>query len=417
MNNKKLLFVASRQFWPTTSGKEITLYFNCKGLREKCGYDIYLFCFADKNADRSIPHPDFIKDVVYVDTPKIASSIVTIIKQSFLFDKWPLQNSMFYSNKIAKKLLAYFEKIDPDAMVIDMVRLVPYYSKLPKKSIPKILIEDDLLAKRYGRQIEASGSGNIAGYFSNSMPNFINKITNFKFIKNVVLNLEIKRLNKYENCLASMFDYITFISPIEAEEFNKMHNTDKAVVLTMGADIEYYAESQDMKHMENSMSIVGNFTYEANASSIEWINNNILPHLPKDITYYVIGKFPEELKKTVNDPRVKIMGYVDDIRKVVKATDIYLSPVVFGTGIKTKIIEAMAMGMPVITNSVGAEGLNVTNKKELVIADTAEDMIDAINELKKNDGLRRKIGESGQDYVKKYHDWNKIYDVFGDIGL
>ena len=194
MGNKKLLFVASRQFWPTTTGKEITLYFNCKGLHEKYGYDIYLFCFADKKTDKSISHPSFIHNVEYADVPSITKSILTIFRHSLMFDKWPLQNSMFYDDKIASKLAAYFNKVDPDVLIIDMVRLVPYCNKLPNKALHKILIEEDLLAKRYKRQIEDSGKGNIAGYFSNSMPGFINKFTNFKFIKNMILIFQIMKI-------------------------------------------------------------------------------------------------------------------------------------------------------------------------------------------------------------------------------
>ena len=415
---KRLLFVATRQFWPTTTGKEITLFHNCKGLCEKYGYEIYLFCFADKNTDKQRQKPDFIHDVVYVDAPGIKKSFPLIMKNSLLTGKWPIQNSMLYSRHISKELQKYYQKIKPDVLIIDMVRLVPYFDDLPVDSIKKILIEDDLLAKRYRQQLKTSGEGNITGYLSSSMPGLLNSIVSCRFVKNIILKTEIKRLDRYEKCLPNKFDYITFISPIEAEEFNRQNDTDKAVTLTMGADIEYCAQIESVaEHKDNSMVIVGNYSYAPNAASLKWICEKVMPLLPENITYYIIGNFPKELRQAIKDERIKPLGYVDDIRTVVKSTEIYLSPVLFGTGIKTKVVEAMAMGMPVITNTVGAEGLNVTDGKELFIKDTPEDIAKTVKMILDDTQLGHKVGKRGQKFVAQYHDWNKIYQVFGQMGL
>lgn len=413
---KKLLFVATRQFWPTATGKQLTLYYNCKGLHEQYGYDIYLFCFADKNTDKIREKPDFIHEVVYVDTPGIRKSLGNIIWKSAITEEWPLQNSLFYSKAIAGQLSEYYEKVKPDVLIIDMVRLAPYLDALPADSIKKILIEDDLLAKRYQQQLSSVG-GNVAGYLNDTMPGILNNLTNFKFIKNIVLKTEIKRLLKYEAQLPKKFDYITFISPIEAKEYNRQYHTDKAITLTMGADVEYYAQGKPEPHKENSLSIVGNFSYAPNAASLEWISEKILPKLPQNVTYYVIGKFPEELHTTAYSPKIRSLGYVNDIRSVVKSTDVYFSPIAFGTGVKTKIVEAMAMGMPVVTNSVGAEGLNVTSGRELFIADDSDEIAKIVKQLLNDSKLCESVGKCGQEFVQKYHDWNKIYWVFGEMGL
>lgn len=252
---------------------------------------------------------------------------------------------------------------------------------------------------------------------SDSISGGLNRIINSRFVSRIILNGEIRRLEKYESKLPAKFDYITFISPIETREYNEKYNTNKAVTLTMGADVEYCAAGKADQHKEKSISVVGNFSYGSNAASMEWINEKILPGLPEDVKYYVVGKFPQELKEKINNNRIVSLGFVDDFRTVIKSTEVYVSPILFGTGIKTKVVEAMAMGMPVVTNSVGAEGLAVKNGQELFIEDDPEKMVEIISMLLSDKELRERIGKQGQAFVRSNHNWDKVFEVFGQMGL
>lgn len=421
MKKKKLLFVASRQFWPTSGGKEITLYFNCKGLSEEYGYDIYLFCFADKNAQRDLEKPKFIKELVYADVPSAWQGIASILKYSILGKEWPLQNSLYYNKEMSKRLIGFCQKVEPDVVVIDMVRLVPYADdlfKMKTRSWKKmILIEDDLLAKRYRRQLEASSSGNMAGQYSKNLPLALNRLSNYPIVKKSVLSLEAGRLEKYERKCIDKFDFITFISPIETAEFNGMYHTSKGITLTMGADVRYYAEGNIDKYEPNSMSIVANFTTAANADSIEYICSEILPRLSHDAKYYVMGRCPDDIKKKYETSKVQFLGFVEDIREIAKSTTLYLSPMVYGTGIKTKIVEAMAMGIPVVTNDIGAEGLNVRDGEHLFVCKTNDEIVERINQLFFDKELRERIASTGQMFVLKNHTWEKVYEAFDQMGL
>lgn len=73
--------------------------------------------------------------------------------------------------------------------------------------------------------------------------------------------------------------------------------------------------------------------------------------------------------------------------------------------------------MSVVTNSIGAEGLNVHNGQEIFIAETPEKIANAVMLLLNNPSLRRKVGSAAQEYIQKYHDWNRVYKAFGEMGL
>jgi len=413
--SKKLLFIATRQFWPTSTGKEITLYYNCKGLFEKFGYEIHLLCFSNKNTDKTLKKPDFIHEVRYVDVPSIGHALMNG-GFSGLLKGWPLQNVMFYSKQIDSFIQSYYRTVKPSVVFFDMIRLVPYATNFKNETVKKILIEDDFLAKRYQRQMKSQG-GNISGYMSGNISGGINRLISMQWLRNLILLIESKRLLKYEQCSPNLFDHITFISPVEARDYNNMYHTDKAITLTMGAEIKYLADKAADKIDTNTLTIVGNFSYAPNAASLQWIDRHVLPLLSDNIQYNVIGRCPDELKQTITSKRINFLGFVHDIRPVVKSAAVYFSPICFGTGIKTKIVEAMAMGMPVVTNSVGAEGLDVQHGRELFIAETAEDMADIVKRLMADEELRKRVGECGQRFVARHHDWDVVYKAFETMGL
>lgn len=413
---KKVLMIATRQFWPISSGKEITLYYNCKGLHEKYGYEIHLICFASKDTDELREKPDFIHEVKYVKIHPVKDMLGSMIING-LYKKWPMQNAMFYSKRIDNFIYDYYSKLQPCVVFFDMVRLAPYAQHFIQEPVKKILIEDDLLAKRYRRQVAAGKGGGVTGYLSNSVPSMVNRLTNLPWIRKCILLQEASRLDNYEKDCVNWFDYITFVSPIEMREYNQQHRTDKGVTLTVGTDASYYAEDIFAEKKFNTLVVVGNFEYAPNAASIKWIDEEIMPKLPPNIVLYAIGKFPESLKAEINSSNICPLGYVDDIRMAVKSASVYLSPIVFGTGIKNKIVEAMAMGMPVVTNSIGAEGLDVQHEKELFIADSADEIVQIVMKLLADEKLRTQVGKCGQQYASDHHDWNVVYNTFSEMGL
>ena len=324
---------------------------------------------------------------------------------------------MYYSKSIEKDLQNYYDMVQPSVVIIDMVRLVPYIDCFKNESVKKILIAEDDLAKRYSRQLRSNGSSSAVGYYAKNMSRLSNAISSQKLIKNSILKMEISRLQQYEDCFTQLFDYITFISPVETQDFNIRHNTNKAITLTMGADIDYLSEDVACEKKDNTLVFVGNFTYAPNADSIRWICKNIIPRLEGDIVFNVIGKCPDDIKKEIECENVRVLGYVDDIRVAVNSASVYLSPIVYGTGIKTKIIEAMAMGQAIVTNSIGAESLDVEDGVHLFIEDTIDGIVARINTLLNNKKLREEMGRNARDFVINNHSWRKVYSVFGEIGL
>lgn len=420
--SKNLLFITTRIFWPTNSGRKLSLYQYCRGLHDKYNYNIYVYTFleADQNFRKlENSKPYFINSMYCSSKVGVVEKVKNLLKNSFFMNKWPLQCSLFYSKKNCDKLKDLIFKIQPEAIIVDMVRLAPYYSAFRDYDCKKILDMDDVLSKRYQRQINCKISeSNFMGVYTESIGTLFKKISEFKLVKKLVLKYESYLMDRAERYFSEIYDKVVLVSQDETQYINDILSCDKAVTVSLGVDYNYFSAPIVVEKEKDSLSFVGNFYVSANADSLYLIVTKILPLLDRKVILYVIGTCPEQIKQKYKDySNIIFTGMVDDLRSFVKRTEVFVSPIAYGSGIKTKILEAMAIGVPVVTNSIGAEGLGVVNGKQCLISDDYIEIAEMINTLLKNEDYCIKIGSCGQRYVNEYHEWNKIFKAFERIGL
>ena len=233
-----------------------------------------------------------------------------------------------------------------------------------------------------------------------------------------ILKEESKRLEIEEFETANKYDALIYVNKFEAEEMNKRAGRNNAYVVTMGADCDYFGEKISVNKLPNTLSYVGNMTVAANADAVRMIMDKILPLIHSKPVIHFIGKVPESLKKEyVNNEQCVFEGMVDDIRVSVKKTSVMLLPIAYGTGVKTKVIEGMAMSMPVVTNGLGIDGLSVEVGRDLLMSDDFEEMASMVEELLNDEYKCEELGKNGFMYSSTMHRWDEIYKVFAEIGF
>lgn len=421
MKRKKLLFVTTRLFWPTDEGHKVLLYNYCRGLYACYHYDIYLYSFLEpgQNPDK-YDKPEFIKQIYIARPLDTMQKTGNVLFRSFLSSEhWSFQSAMFFSKNNIHNLQKLISKMQPDAVIIDMIRLSRYIRGIHNFKGHKILFMEDALSKRYIRQLRAiSTESGIAGRFESNLPKVINKLINTRFFKNRILISESRRLEKEELYAAMHYDAVIYVNENEAKEMNQKSCRENAYTVTMGADCDYFGAAPDVKKVPNTLSYVGNMGVAANADAVRMIMDKVIPLIPSKPVIHFIGNAPENLKAEYKDnPQCIFEGRVDDIRVYVKSTEIILSPIAYGTGVKTKIIEGMAMAMPVVTNGLGIEGLSVRVGKDLLVSDDFKELAGMVESLLHNPEKREELGANGHAYALKNHSWKNIYKVFGQMGL
>ena len=415
--SKKLLFITTRLFWPTDSGRKVSLYYYCKGLHDKYGYDIYIYSFLEHGQTEDLlkDKPDFIKEVRLASSVDKVSKVKNLLFKSIFTLTWPLQCSLFYSKKNHDMIAGYANQINPEVIIVDMVRLAPYYDALKELNCKKIIDMDDMLSKRYTRQIGGNTKTSIAGQYGTGMSGFLNSIIGLSFIKNSILRFESKLMEKAEIKYGQMYDSVVFVSQKECDELNSKIGC-KSVAVPMGVYRNAFENCRYQPTEGNELCFVGNMAVAANADTLQMIVSEILPNIKSSYKLTVIGKCPKELKEQYkSNPKISFTGRVDSIYEHASNASLFLAPIAYGSGIKTKILEAMAMQLPVITNSVGAEGIDLNNEEHFVVEDNYKVIAEKVDYYLEHKEEARIIAESGQKAVFALYEWNEIWKKFEDI--
>lgn len=418
---KRLLYITTRLFWPADNGRKVTLYNFVRTLAEVYGYEIYLYSFLDGDQRYNEGEvPAFVHQVEIASGISASERIKNIVVRSLGPANWPLQCSLYYSNKNQERIQQLVERIHPDVIITDMIRTATYLDAFAESSARKIFDLDDMLSTRYKRQLNSNSKmrSEITGSYAQKLPAVLNRWLSHPFLQDQILKFEIKRLAKWELYYARVYDQVILISGKEARSLNEQLGSRKAYALTIGVDIDYFTQKASYDKNANALSFLGDMNTAANADSLRFIATQVLPRLDQKYTLNVAGRYPETVGAEYKENRrIRLLGKVQDIRPVIQSTQVFVAPILYGSGIKTKIVEAMAMGMPVVTNAIGAEGMDVMDGRELLLAETPDGIAQAVERLMQDETLRLELGERAQAYVQANHDWREIQKVFGEMGL
>lgn len=417
---KKVLFLTTRLIYPVNDGRKVVLYNYCKGLELYHNCEVRLFSILD-DKEEQVEQPQFISKVYYGSMPNKFEKIKNLVAKSILLSKWPLQVSLYYSKKTKKYLDQVINEYNPDVVICDMARTAEYFKDLDGMKYNKILDMDDILSKRYRRQMVNDNLGKDAvGALASKIPKFLDKfIEKFKVMK-YILGKEVKNLSKYEKDISRHYRKIVFVSSIEAKEFGQeIGDEDKTIDITIGVDYDYFSEDIADEKIENAIVFLGNMYVAHNKDAVNHFLEDIYPGIQKQVPnsrFVIVGRCANEYKKILlKYNNVEVTGEVNDIRKYVQKCSVAVAPLVYGSGIKTKILETMAMGIPVITNDVGIEGIDLTDGKNILVANSDEEFIAKTIELLKNDDIRNCMSVKSKEFIKYNHKWNNILQRFKEV--
>lgn len=417
---KEALIILSRYLWPVDGGRKESLNHYLKELYDHYNYNITVLCFLEAGQEIKMSDwPYYIDKVEALKDADILEKAKNILWHSLIKEKWPLQCSLYFSKKNERTIQEYVEALKPSLIFTEMIRTCTYINAFRDSKALKLANIDDLLSLRYERQRAVSNSSaDFAGAYGEKLPGWLKRLASGKLVKNIILRMEAKRCSKWEDIFYKEYDYSLMTSNIERDILNHRLHGSKAKTLTVGVDCNYYGESIDEEKEQNTLSYVGNFSVASNADTLQMMTEKILPLLKSDYKFYVIGKCPEAiLNKYKANHRIIFCGRVDDIRKYVKKTCVFFSPIAYGTGVKTKIVEAMSMGMPIVTNSAGVEGIHAEKGNAILVSDDYNEIAQYTDCLLLDSDLREKIGANARKFAQTTFRWEKVFEVFKEMNL
>lgn len=167
-----------------------------------------------------------------------------------------------------------------------------------------------------------------------------------------------------------------------------------------------------------SLIFIGTMGSLFNQHSILYFYDSIYPLIKEtipEIKLYIVGKNPsEEITQLTRDKSVIVTGYVEDIRPYLARASVVTLPL-HGYGIKTRVLEAMAVGKPVVTSSAGIHGIGVTPEENIIIADDPKEFARRVIELLNDEELRNRIGANARKLMEEEYSWENMADMLNTV--
>lgn len=195
-----------------------------------------------------------------------------------------------------------------------------------------------------------------------------------------------------------------------------LYGVTRVGVVPTGVDVTFFTPS-DVTHPATDLAFIGSMDWMPNVDGVLWFAGEVLPLIRKKLpqcSVAVVGRKParEVTKLAERDPAIRVTGTVEDVRPWLWGSKVAVVPLRIGGGTRLKIYEAMAARTPVVSTTIGAEGLGVTSGENILIADEPEAFADACIRLISDADERQRISEAGWEHVSTKHSWDAAAAVF-----
>ena len=225
-----------------------------------------------------------------------------------------------------------------------------------------------------------------------------------------LVKLEAKRVRHYEVEIMNSFDWGTVAAPIDRDYLLQQDATLKISVVPMGVDLEYFQPTST--EYRPHILFTGTMNYFPNWDAALYFHTEIFPLVQEaypETVFYVVGNAPpNRIRKLVNHENVVVTGYVPETRPYFDDAAVFVSPMRAGSGLQVKNLEAMAMGVPVVTSSLGALGLDASVGENLLVGDTPEAFAKHIIDLIESPDYRQAVSTAGRCLVEEKYSWDVL---------
>jgi sugar transferase (PEP-CTERM/EpsH1 system associated) len=239
-----------------------------------------------------------------------------------------------------------------------------------------------------------------------------------------------RQLSDLEEEATHAFDAHVVVSERDGQRLRELWSATAVSVIENGVDSAHYSDSEieaahaawrsqnsgDVNQSPSAKRIVfvGSMDYHANIDGVVAFAREVWPSLHErhpEMIFTIVGRDPSaEVLQLASITGVEVTGTVDDVRPYYREAILSIVPLKIGGGSRLKILEAMAAGVPVVSTTLGAEGLDVRNGVDIFIADTNEQQSEAITAVIENEGLRRQLRVEGRALVARRYDWTQVGD-------
>jgi glycosyltransferase involved in cell wall biosynthesis len=311
------------------------------------------------------------------------------------FSDLPFVAQKYFDINAAKLIEDLIKEANIDLVHIDMLHLAKYIDKI--ESIPCILVNHNVESLRILR-------------WSNFEKNPLLKH---------FLRFQYKKLKRFEKETCKNVNCCITVSTHDQDYLVNLCGTKNFITVPNGVDPDYFYQS-NQNTLPYSMVWTGPMNDPYNSEGVNFFLKKIWPLIIRKLskaTVNFVGDSPVSLLKRLTKKKcnIRYTGYVRDVRPYVAEAAVFIAPLRSGSGTKIKVLNAMAMGKPVVTTSIGVEGIEAEIEKDILIADTEELFAEKVIYLLQHPNKCKEIGQNARKMIENKYDWKKIELKFRNI--
>jgi sugar transferase (PEP-CTERM/EpsH1 system associated) len=397
----KILWLNANLLLPLDKGGKLRTWHVMRHLAAR--HDITYLSFTDPSAEPA--YRDGMREVCTrletiprTDAPKGTLRFYADAAR-YLLDPVPYGVAKYRSTVFAERLDALLRTESFDAVICDF--LVPVVNMPERLPCPGILFTHNVEAEIWRRHAE---------HADNPVARFL-------------LGQQWRRMLRFEGEALRRFDLVLAVSEADQQALERLYPAslrEPARIIQTGVDTTYFTpvSSQAPRADSESPQLVftGSMDWLPNEDGMIHFADEILPRIRAAIpgvTLSIVGRAPTPaVRRLAERPGIDVTGRVDDVRPHVAAGTVYVVPLRIGGGTRLKIFEAMSMGKAVVSTSIGAEGLPVTDGRDVILADDPQSFADAVVNLIRDTGARARIEAAARRLVVERYEWSAVAEDF-----
>jgi polysaccharide biosynthesis protein PslH len=244
-------------------------------------------------------------------------------------------------------------------------------------------------------------------------------------LKRLVLEREWRLLKRYERQACRKFNQVVTVSQADRSILSDLLTSTTPgrptfSTIPIGVDIEN-TPPVTIPSDNNQVLHLGTMFWPPNVEGVLWFIEKIWPRVQAAIPQaqlIIAGKTPpRSILRSSQEPsnRIRVTGYVSDPQTLLKQAGVFIVPLLSGSGMRVKILDAWKWGLPVVSTRLGAEGISYEPGKHIFIADSAQEFAEAVIGILQRPDLSESLRRNGRTWVERTYDWKNIYPAWGDI--
>jgi glycosyltransferase involved in cell wall biosynthesis len=234
---------------------------------------------------------------------------------------------------------------------------------------------------------------------------------NSEGLQRVIYGLRYVLNRSHEKHIYEAFDACLVVTQLDKELLESLNPRIHCIVVPIGVDVAYFSPVERDEE-PSSLIFLSAMQYPAQVANVLHFYNEVFPLIREqspDVKLYLVGRDPvKEVVDLSADPSVFVTGYVEDVRPYMTKSTVFIAPIILGTGMKTKVLEAMSMSKAIVTTTMGVQGIAVKNREHVMVADNPDEFARETVSLLADQHARATLGANARKLVEEQYSWEMM---------